>query len=160
MSLEILPERFNSEVAQALIAAVQQEYVRRYGNEDGTPVDPAEFSPPEGEFFVAYLSGDPVGCGGWRRHDDAVAEVKRMYVAADARGRGLSRRILAALETSVLAAGYSRLILETGDKQPEAIGLYRSAGFTSIPNFGFYRDEPGCLCFGKDLAGDGVAEAS
>lgn len=160
MSFEIRPEPFGGAVAQALVAAVQLEYVARYGSEDVTPVDIAEFTPPRGEFLVAYLAGAPVGCGGWRQHDDTVAEVKRMYVAADVRGRGLSRRILAALEASAATAGFARIILETGDRQPEAIGLYRSAGFTQIPNFGVYGDEPGCVCFGKDLAAGGVAAAS
>lgn len=160
MSFEIRPESFTSAVAQTLIADVQREYVHRYGSEDITPVDPEEFTPPGGAFLVACLAGAPVGCGGWRCHDDTVAELKRMYVAPAVRGRGLSRHILAALEVSARAAGFSRLILETGSKQPEAIGLYRSAGYTPIPNFGVYRDAPGCVCFGKGLASGEVAAAS
>lgn len=150
MTVEIRTEPFDSPAAQQLIAEVQAEYVRRYGGEDITPVDPAEFAPPNGSFLVVYLNGVPVACGGWRV-SAADGEIKRMYVSPRARGRGLARRVLAELEARIAAAGLPRVILETGTKQPEAIALYTSSGYTPIPGFGVYRDEPGCRCFAKPL---------
>jgi GNAT superfamily N-acetyltransferase len=136
--------------AAKLIAEVQQEYVRRYGNVDGTPVDPAEFGPPKGLFLVGYDADQPVACGGWRAHG-SDAELKRMYVSQAARGRGFARTILAELESRALERGYDRLILETGSKQPEAIALYRSAGYTDIPAFGHYACAPLAIFLGKAL---------
>lgn len=109
--------------------------------------------PPSGAFLVAYLAGGPVGCAGWRSSGDAgeTAELKRMYVSPTARGRGVARAVLAAVERSAREYGRRRLILECGDRQPEAIGLYRSAGYEQIENFGFYRNEPGVLSFGRAL---------
>ena len=136
------------------MAEALRELVARYGGDgDATPVDPVEFAPPQGAFLVALADGAPVGCAGWRSHgeDGLVAELKRMYTAPAARGRGIARRLLAAVEQSARGYGRKRLILETGDLQPEAIGLYRSAGYDRIEDFGFYRDEPGVLSFGRDL---------
>lgn len=146
--------RYDSAVAQALVAAAMADLAERYGGEgDETPVTAAEFDPPDGVFLVAYRNGVPVACGGWRSHgDDGVtAEVKRMYVAPEARRRGIARRVLAALEDSARAAGRRRIILETGDRQPEAVKLYETAGYERIENFGFYRDSPNCISFGRSL---------
>src|SRR5438128_1178906 len=100
MSLTLVSCAFDSPDAQRLIAEVQQEYVVRYGDEDVTPVDPAEFTPPLGYFVVGYLDGVPVACGGWRVHEatesadflDGDAELKRMYVAPEVRGKGFARQ--------------------------------------------------------------------
>ena len=150
VSLEIRIEAFDNPAAKALIAEVQAEYVRRYGDVDATPVDPAEFAPPNGAFLIAYLDGVPAACGGWRLNR-GDAEIKRMYVATAVRGRGVARRILAELEANARDTGLTRIILETGDRQPEAITLYESSGYTRIPGFGIYRDEPGCQCYAKPL---------
>jgi GNAT superfamily N-acetyltransferase len=145
--------------AAKLIAEVQQEYVRRYGDEDDTPIDPADFEPPFGLFMVGYLGGVAVVCGGWRAHDatepyftDGDTEVKRMYVAPSARRRGFARAVLAELERTAAERGRRRMILETGTLQPEAIALYTSAGYTDVPKFGLYREFPNCRCYGKALA--------
>jgi len=149
---------FDHPDAQKLIAEVQQEYVRRYGGPDDTPVDPDEFAPPLGTFVVSYLDGDAIGCGGWRAHDgdepdfaDGDAEIKRMYVVPSARGRGLSREVLAELERSAVAAGRRRMVLETGTRQPEAIDLYATSGYTEITTFGEHRCSSYSRCFGKIL---------
>lgn len=145
--------------AQALIEQVQEEYVVRYGSRDESPIDHAEFLPPRGAFFVGHLDGTPVVSGAWRRRSDVefagttqAAEIKRMYVAPVARGLGLARRMLAHLEATASAAGAEAMILETGDLQPEAIALYASSGYETIPGFGHYRDSPVNRCFGKRLA--------
>ncbi len=94
-----------------------------------------------------------MSCGGWRLvpGDPTLAEVKRMFVAEAYRGRGLSRVLLAALEDSARAAGVRRFRMETGSRQPEAIRLYETSGYTRIENFGVYKEEAGSTCFGKDL---------
>jgi GNAT superfamily N-acetyltransferase len=150
VSLDVRRAPFDSPTAQALIAAVQREYVERYGGEDVTPVDPDEFAEPHGVFLVAYLNGEAVGCGGWRQHGED-AEIKRMYVVPSARGLGIARTVLAMLESLAEQAGLRRTILETGLAQPEAIGLYTSSGYTGIAGFGVYAAEPNCRCFAKAL---------
>ncbi|WP_244317138.1 GNAT family N-acetyltransferase [Micromonospora terminaliae] len=150
--IEIRAQRFDAPESQALIRAALADLGARYGgNGDDTPVDAAEFEPPAGTFLVAYLDGEPVGCGGWRSHGDDTAELKRMYTAPAARGRGVARAVLAAVERSARDHGRKRIILECGDKQPEAIAMYTSAGYERIPNFGFYQDAPGCLSYGRTL---------
>jgi GNAT superfamily N-acetyltransferase len=147
--------------AQSLIELVQQEYVVRYGGRDDTPVDPDEFAPPNGLFLVAYLDDRPVACGGWRlanaaepTYVDGDVEIKRMFVAAEARGRGFARAVLAELERTAFAAGGRRIVLETGHAQPEALALYASCGYTDIPAFGHYRCAPDSVHLGKVLSED------
>ncbi len=141
-----------------LVAQVQAEYVVRYGGPDRAAVEPGEFTPPNGAFLVGLLDGDPVATGAWRHIDDATAEIKRMYVAPRARGRGLARAILAELESRAAAAGHARMVLNTGRAQPEAIALYESSGYLPVPGFGHYACTPGALFYGKALdAGNGPA---
>lgn len=142
---------FGSAQAQSLVAEVQQEYVRRYGGPDTTPVDPDEFAPPGGTFLVASVDGEAVGCAGVRRHHDGVAEVKRMYVRPAHRRRGHARRMLSALEAWARDSGYTRVVLETGVEQPEAIALYLSAGYRPVDGFGHYKDAPLSRSFARDL---------
>lgn len=152
--IEISAARFDSAVAQLLVRAALADLGARYGGSgDDTPVDAAEFEPPGGSFLIARLGGEPVGCGGWRSHGEVgeTAELKRMYTSPAARGRGVARTLLAAVERSARDQGRKRIILECGDKQPEAIAMYASAGYERIPNFGHYRDVPGCLSYGRTL---------
>ena len=156
-ALEIRRVGYGQPDAMRLIEEVQAEYVVRYGGRDDTPLDPVMFDPPLGSFYVVYLDGDAVATGAWRRRDveafgtRETAEVKRMYVVPRARGRGLARRLLAHLEATAAAAGARALVLETGTRQPEAIALYESSGYTPVPGFGYYRDAPLSRCFGKAL---------
>ena len=143
--------------ALLLVEEVQAEYVARYGGRDETPLDPLMFEPPEGSFFVGYLGDRPVATGAWRRcgveafGSTATVEVKRMYVAPEARGRGVARRMLAHLEETAAAHGAEAVVLETGLRQPEAIALYESSGYVPVPGFGYYRDAPLSRCFGRLL---------
>ncbi|MER5224721.1 GNAT family N-acetyltransferase [Streptomyces flaveus] len=139
---------------------VQAEYAARYGDEgDVTPLDPSMFEPPLGLYLIAYDAQErPVATGGWRAQDandegysDGDAEIKRMYVIEEARGNGLARRILAALEDDARAAGRTRMVLETGTKQPEAIALYASSGYEPCAKFGHYRFHDSSRCFAKPL---------
>ena len=152
--IEIQVVRFDSPVAQALIVEALADLGRRYGGSgDETPVQPEEFLPPSGAFLVGCLAGQPVGCAGWRSHGTTgeTAELKRMYTVPAARGRGVARKLLAAVERSAREQGRKQLILECGDRQPEAIAMYESAGYRRIPNFGYYRDAPGCLSYAHNL---------
>jgi GNAT superfamily N-acetyltransferase len=161
--LELRPVAYDHPDAGTFVAAVQREYVQRYGDEDATPVDPAEFTPPHGFFTVGYVGGGPVACGGWRARDaepgeplrDGDAEIKRMFVLVRHRGRGYARAVLAELERTAAAAGRRRMVLETGTLQPEAIALYASAGYMPTTRFGVYRDAPNSRCFAKTLPGNG-----
>ncbi|MFF1273920.1 GNAT family N-acetyltransferase [Streptomyces marokkonensis] len=146
--------------AVKLDAEVQAEYHVRYGDGgDATPMDPADFTPPNGVYLIAYdEAGVPVASGGWRAQDangegnrDGDAELKRMYVIEQMRGRGLARRILAALEEDARAAGRVRMVLETGTKQPEAIALYASSGYEPCEKFGYYRCHEESRCYAKQL---------
>jgi GNAT superfamily N-acetyltransferase len=111
-----------------------------------------ELLPPTGRFVIVYDDADePIACGAIRRRDDETAEIKRMYVRREARGRGLSRLVLRELEATAIRRGYRALVLETGSRQPEAIALYESAGYTIIPNFGYYRHSPLSVCYRKEL---------
>ncbi|WP_026425392.1 GNAT family N-acetyltransferase [Actinokineospora inagensis] len=137
--------------AVKLIAEIQQEYVIRYGGMDETPVDPAEFTPPSGLFLVGYVDDTPAVSGGWRAVDATTVEMKRLYVAPSVRGRGLARLMLAELERTAGDRGHRRLVLETGLRQPEAIALYESSGYTAVAPFGFYADNDLSRHLGKTL---------
>jgi GNAT superfamily N-acetyltransferase len=146
--------------AVKLDTEVQAEYQARYGDGgDATPMHPADFTPPNGVYLIAYDENDvPVASGGWRAQDangegnrDGDAELKRMYVIEQMRGRGLARRILAALEEDARAAGRLRMVLETGTKQPEAIALYTSSGYEPCEKFGYYRFHEESRCYAKTL---------
>jgi GNAT superfamily N-acetyltransferase len=154
VELRVTP--FRDPVSQALVAEVQAEYVVRYGGHDEARIDPAEFDAPDGLFLVAWLDGEPVGCGGWRRLDEprwpGAVEVKRMYVPPRARRRGVARAVLAELERTAAAAGATRILLETGTAQPEAVAMYQASGYESVPGFGHYAGHPQSLAYGKVLS--------
>jgi GNAT superfamily N-acetyltransferase len=125
----------------------------RYGQPDELDgLAAAQLTPPSGTFIVAWMDDAAVGCGGLRRIDDATGEIKRMFVAADARRRGVARALLAELEATARSLGYTRLVLETGIKQPEAIALYEAHGYKPIEPYGLYKDSPLSRCFAKSLA--------
>jgi GNAT superfamily N-acetyltransferase len=151
--LELRDERYDGASAQALIALLQAEFVERYGGPDETTVDPLEFVAPHGAFFVGYLDSEPVVCGGWRslRAWPNTAEIKRMYVAPEHRRRGLARVLLAHIEDSARAAGCTRIWLETGVMQPEAMALYASEGYQPIDGYGHYKDAPLARPMGKEF---------
>ncbi|MEV6912547.1 GNAT family N-acetyltransferase [Amycolatopsis sp. NPDC051071] len=155
MDIRVVP--YDHPDAAKMMVEVQLELAARYGGEDATPMDPAQFAWPRGLFLVGYLDDVPVACGAWRSHEGpdpllpGDAEIKRMFVMASARGRGFARAILADLERTAAEAGRLRMVLETGDKQPEAIALYLSAGYREVPGFGYYKDEPESVCYGKPL---------
>jgi GNAT superfamily N-acetyltransferase len=125
--------------ASDLLEAMITELVPLYGRIDrpGMPeAGPGQFAPPGGAFLVGYDGeGRPVCGGGLKRLGDDVVEIKRMYVMPEARGKGLARALLAALENTARNLGYTRARLDTGPMQPHAERLYRDAGYIEIENF-------------------------
>jgi GNAT superfamily N-acetyltransferase len=151
--LTIVPEPLSSPDAQALIARLNQELTERYPAPEDRHFDLTAEQVGEGQgiFLVARREGTPIGCGALRRLDDATGELKRMYVAPEARRGGVGRAVLLELERRARSLGLRRLVLETGDLQHEAIGLYLGAGFARIPRFGEYLHSRASVCMGKDL---------
>jgi DNA-binding MarR family transcriptional regulator/GNAT superfamily N-acetyltransferase len=130
--------------AQRCLRAYVAELNRRapergFDPRTGATAEPHEVRPPNGAFVVLYLRGEPIGCGAVKHHPADVTDIKRMWVAESARGLGLGRRLLEHLERIAREHGSSEAHLETGDVLPEAIVLYRSAGYVEVPPF---NDEP------------------
>ncbi len=149
--IEVRDENPRSEVAQELMEQLGAELVERYGGEGSGPFAPNQVEVPGGFFVVARLDGVPSGCGALLPIEGETGEVKRMFVTPRARGRGVSRAILAALEERARRHGYAALKLETGVRQPEAMGLYEAAGYERIPCFGPYAADPLSVCYAKRL---------
>jgi GNAT superfamily N-acetyltransferase len=124
----------------ALAQAMRDEIAVMY---DGLDLDgdtmpkagQAELSPPRGAFLVGSRDGEPICCGGVKRLDDRICEIKKMYVVPDARGTGVARRLLHALEDKARALGYEVARLDTGPRQGNAQGLYESEGYVAIEDF-------------------------
>lgn len=116
-------------------------------------LDAAQVSIGDGAFVIAYLDGAAVGCGAVRKIDPATAELKRMYVDPKARGRGVGKALVAALESEARTLGVTTVVLETGTRLRAAIGLYEAMGYKRIPLFGEYLSSPDTsLCFGTSLS--------
>ena len=105
----------------------------------GISAHPQELVPPAGLLLVARLREEPVGCGAFKFHENAPGEIKRMWVAKQARGLGLGRRLLEGLEHEARQMGIKILHLETNRTLTEAIELYRHAGYQEVEAF---NDEP------------------
>jgi GNAT superfamily N-acetyltransferase len=143
--------------ASDLLAAMIAEMVALYGALEG-PGRPtakaSEMGPPHGRFLVGFdAGGRAVCCGGVKRLGDGVGEIKRMYVVPEARGRGVARALLGALEDAARGLGYGVVRLDTGAHQPHARALYDSAGYRPIPD---YNANPDAAYWGeKRLDGTG-----
>ena len=129
-----------------LATAQQAELAAMYGDDQ-----PQVGLHPDIAFTVLVLDGTPVGCVGLQPVSPGVGEIKRMYVVPSARGWGLSGILLDAIETRSRAAGLTRLRLETGTKQTEAIALYTNHGYQPIPPYPPFENEPASRCYAKDL---------
>jgi DNA-binding MarR family transcriptional regulator/GNAT superfamily N-acetyltransferase len=112
---------------------------RRYDPAVGATALPHELRPPAGEFFVAYLRGEPIGCGAVKHPPGSHAQIKRMWIAPQARGLGLGRRLLQKLEDCAIASGARSARIETSSDLGEALSLYATAGWVEVAPF---NDEP------------------
>ncbi|AZI41636.1 GNAT family N-acetyltransferase [Deinococcus psychrotolerans] len=147
--------------AHALMLQQQRELRVLYDDTDERtePFDPAALA---GGVLLGYEeNGELLAIGGLKPLGDdflfKTAEIKRMYTLPSARGRQLGRAVLNGLLGWARESGLSRLVLETGDLQKEALGLYESAGFTRIANFGYYAGMENSLCYGLDFSADAPA---
>jgi putative acetyltransferase len=134
----------------ALRQAQRDELTVRYERNDSEP-GPAPTAADVVLFLVAFDGDEAIGCGGLRPIDESHGEIKRMFVRPEYRGNGVSTAILRALEAAARERGWQRLVLETGDRQPDAIRFYEREGYTPIPKFGYYVDSDLSLCYGRVL---------
>lgn len=153
-TITIARSDLTSEVSRALISALNAELQSLYPEPGANHfrLDPEEVKDRRGGFLVVCREGSPVGCGALRLLDADTAELKRMYVIPSARGTGLGRRLVTALENEARALGVRRIVLETGIRQAAALALYRATGFQPIPLYGEYGlSSETSVCLGKDL---------
>lgn len=143
-----------SPAATKLVAALNEEIQGRYPE----PLDDFYFSlerdevePGRGAFALAWVEDRAVGCGAVRLIDDDTAELKRMFVVPEFRRRGVAGAVLRFLESEALAVGAARVVLETVATPPDAVALYRGAGYGQIPRFGPYVDSALSYCMAKSL---------
>jgi GNAT superfamily N-acetyltransferase len=123
-----------SDIVEAMVVEVSEMYGRI--DVPGAPsATPADFAPPGGAFVVLFEDGAAVAGGGLKRLDERTCEIKRMYVVPSARGRGLAKALLEALEDEARRLGYTTARLDTGPKQPAAQAMYERAGYAPIGNF-------------------------
>ena len=148
----LVPMHAGSPPASELIDGMIADLEPLYGRIDGadTPsAKPDEMWAPTGTFLVGWDEhGRPVCGGGVKRLGDGVAEIKRMFVVADARSRGHARRLLTGLEDAARRLGYARVRLDTGPKQPNAKALYQSAGYDEIAD---YNQNPKATYWGEKV---------
>ncbi len=141
--VSVAPEPAGSPDARRCLAAYFAELAERF--EGGFDADAAlaavedEFGPPRGVFLVARLDSEPVGCGGLAAIDAGTAEIKRVWTSASARGFGIARAVLGALEAEARSRGFQRLRLDTNKALAEAQAMYVKAGFRDIDR---YNDNP------------------
>lgn len=157
MSTVIAIESFGSADARRLIGDLDLEMARHYKPSQmfGRNLRPEQVDDGAGTFLVARRDGVALGCGAPRRRDPESAEVKRMYVVPQARGRGLARQIQERLEAAAREMGVERLVLETGVYQGAAIALYESCGYERVPCWGEYATSATSICYAKRVPAAG-----
>jgi GNAT superfamily N-acetyltransferase len=139
--------------AAALIGAMTAEVRAIYDHKiDGAGnFKPEDVLVPGSGFLIGRVGSEAVACGAYRPLGPGVAEIKRMFVALEHRGRGHGKAILSTLERMARENGYERARLETRGKQSAAIALYEGLGYVRIPNYGIYEGREDCLCYEKRL---------
>ncbi|HVM80811.1 MAG TPA: GNAT family N-acetyltransferase [Stellaceae bacterium] len=152
MPVEIAIEDPDQPEVRALLAKADAYYAVLYPAESNHLLDVTELRRPEVAFFVARREGAVVGFGCLVRQDGDYGEIKRLYVIDAARGAGAGRAVLDCIERHAASLGLRFLRLETGIRQPEALSLYRAAGFRERPPFGAYQNDPLSLFMEKRLA--------
>jgi putative acetyltransferase len=134
----------------ALVKQLDKELWSRYGEEQSF-FDRFNKLDSIKQVVTAYMDDKPVGCGAIKEYSSDIAEVKRMYVAPEVRGKGIAVKVLRELEQWASELTFDECILETGVEQPEAIRLYEKCGYAVIPNYGQYAGVKSSVCMGKNL---------
>ena len=148
--LSLVKTNSDSSDFRSLVALLDADLQERYGEQQSFF---SQFNKLDHihHVIVAYENNQPVGCGAFKEYELGIAEIKRMYVKPLQRSRGIAAEILTALEQWAKEEGYTRCILETAIRQPEAIRLYEKAGYSRIPNYGQYIGVEISLCMQKPL---------
>lgn len=142
-------ESASSADGMMLIKKLSEELASRYGGDGSGSFNASDTEVPKSCFVIARLENKAVACGALRPMEGSIAEVKRMYVVKEMRGKGISIKILNALEKYAREFSYKKIWLETGVMQPEAISLYEKAGYKRIKNYGEYENNPLSICYEK-----------
>lgn len=131
-----------------LTEQLNTELIERYGD---LQKEYSKHNKTEGidTVVIAYYAETAAGCGCFKMIDNETVEIKRMFVKSEFRGQGISKQILAELEKWASEKGFTRAVLETGNKQHEAIGLYTRMGYSRIANYGPYADMENSICMAK-----------
>ena len=145
----IIPVSPANEEARELIRELDAEIAALYPGLPINGIDAAEFERAGGYFVVAREAGYAVGCGAFRPVGDRCAEIKRMFVKASVRRRGIARKILGHLEEEIRRRGFRSIVLETGCDNSEAMALYETEGYFPIPAFLGYVGSPISRCYAK-----------
>ena len=151
MSTTIALERPDTADAVALIAELDAILTPLYPSESRHGLSVDKLLAEQVDFFLLRHHGEAAGCAGLKFVGSECAELKRMYVRPSFRGQGLGKRLLDHLSTHARSKGITLLRLETGIHQREAIVLYERSGFTRIPPFAPYREDPVSRCYEKSI---------
>lgn len=148
--LKIIQTTSDNPDFRQLVALLDQDLAIRDGDDHAFY---AQFNKVDkiNHVLLAFWEIQPVACGAIRAYDPDVVEVKRMFVLPEHRGQGIAAAVLSELETWASQLGYVRCILETGQKQPEAIRLYQKSGYQIMPNYGQYEGVENSVCMEKSL---------
>lgn len=151
MTLSVTPVGFEHPDLHELIRRLDRDLLDRYPAEHIFGIDFTDPAVKNVHFAVAYLGGEPVGCGAIRPLTGRAAELKRFFVDPAFRRRGIASSLLAHLERHAAREGFAAIRLETGARQPESIALYEKFGYRQIPCFGEYADCEASVCYEKKL---------
>lgn len=147
---------YDDDQARSLRRAQRRELDARYGCDDHEPGIPPSADDISVFLLARRLDGTAIACGGLRHVKNSVAtadaiEIKRMYVVPSARGSGIATAVLRALEDQARRLGSTRIVLETGTRQPDAIRFYEREGYKSIPLYGAYIGSDESVCYSLSL---------
>ncbi|NLT51796.1 MAG: GNAT family N-acetyltransferase [Ignavibacteria bacterium] len=148
--IKIIRDKSDNRDFQELILLLDNELDLRYGNIQEqynafNKVDSID------TVVIGYIDNNPVGCGCFKVFNNNTIEIKRMIVKPESRGSGIAKLILTELEKWAIEKGFSKSVLETGIKQPDAIRFYIKLGYTRIDNYGQYKDNQNSICMSKEL---------
>jgi putative acetyltransferase len=148
--IEIIQTDSTNDNFRILISKLDKELFNRYGQIQNS-FKKQNIIETSAKVILVKVDDKPVGCGCYKKYNEDTVEIKRMYIDTKFRGQGLSKIILGELENLAKESGYKNTILETGNKQPEAIGLYKKSGYKLIENYGKYKGIETSICMTKQI---------